>query len=175
MRWVRFAVLVILASVLQTGLMGAMAVLRPAIKPDLMLILMVFFATRCRSTDAVIASFTIGFVADLISPVLGLMGPRIISFGLFGTLLSDLQGIIATRRPIYQAIAILLTGLLTGGVTLLLTFLRADAVTTNVSAQLFWQPLYSAILGPLLAMPIAWWMHMNGKASRYRVKRSRRR
>ena len=169
MRWIRFAVLIVLASVLQAGLMGALAVIHPAIKPDLLLILLVFFATRSSSTDSVIASFAIGFFADLISPVRGLMGPRIISFGLFGTLLNDLQGIISLRPPLNQAIAIFVTGLLAAGVTVLLTFLRAEAMTTNAYAQLLWQPLYSAILGPLLVLPIGWWMRMDGsRRARYR-------
>ena len=105
MRWFRFAVLVLLASLLQTGLVGAMAILRADFKPDLLLILLVFFALRCNSTDAIIASFAIGFAADLSNPIAGrLMGPRIISFGLFGTLLSDLNSTISPRRVIYQAV-----------------------------------------------------------------------
>ena len=91
MRWFRFAVLVLVASILQTGLVGVLSIRRPDIKPDLLLILLVFFAFRCNSTDAVLTSFAIGFVADLSNPVRGVMGPRIISFGLFGTLLSDLK------------------------------------------------------------------------------------
>jgi rod shape-determining protein MreD len=172
MRWLRFAVLLLVASVLQISLVGALSVIRPDIKPDLLLILLVFFAVRCTPRDAVITSFTIGFVADLTSPTMGLMGPRILSFGLFGTLLCDLQGVLSMRRAIYQALTIFVMGLLTATLSCLLRFLRAEAAATNLSAQLLWQPLYSAILGPLLSLPISWWMHMNRKSRRYRGRRT---
>ena len=167
MRWFRFAVLVLVASLLQTSLVGAMAILRTDFKPDLLLILLVFFALRCNSTDAIIASFAIGFAADLSNPIVGrLMGPRIISFGLFGTLLSDLNSTIAPRRVIYQVITIFLVGCLTGGLSYLLAFLRTGAVTANLATNCFWQPLYSALLGPLLFLPVGWCMRMYGRGRR---------
>ena len=125
MRWIRFAVLVLVASILQAGLMDVLRI-RHDIKPDLLLILLVFFASRCSSTDAVITSFAIGFVADLVSPIRGVMGPRIISFGLFGTLLSDVQGVFSLRRALYQGGAIFLVGVLTAVLSYLLASLRAE-------------------------------------------------
>ncbi len=169
MRWFRFAVLVLVASVLQTSLTGAVSLIRPDVKPDLLLILLVFFAARSKPTEAVISSFIIGFVADLISPTMGLMGPRMISFGVLGTLLSDLQGIISTRRGIYQAATVFLAGVLTAGLSYLLTLLRTETAEVSLAAQLFWQPLYSAILGPFLSLPMAWWMRMNKKDRRRRA------
>ena len=167
MRWFRFAVLVLVASLLQTGLVGALAILRADFKPDLLLILLVFFALRSNSTDAIIASFAIGFAADLSNPVAGrLMGPRIISFGLFGTLLSDLNSTISPRRMIYQAITIFLMGSLTAGLSYLLAFLRTGDGTADMAAGCFWQPLYSALLGPLLFWPVGWCMHMYGRSRR---------
>jgi len=163
MRWFRFAVLVLVASILQTGLVGAIAI-RTDIKPDLLLILLVFFALRSDSTDAIIAAFAIGFVADLTNPAVSrLMGPRILSFGLFGTLLSDLSGTVLPRRVLHQAITIFLMGFLTTGLSHLLTFLRAEPVATSLATGLLWQPLYSAILGPFLFLPVGWTMHMYGK------------
>ena len=98
MRWFRFAVLTVVATILQTSFLGAVWVVNPEITPNLLLILLVFFAIHSESNDAVISSFIIGFAADLASPAAGLMGPRIISFGLFGTLLSNLQDVISLRR-----------------------------------------------------------------------------
>ncbi len=167
MRWFRFAVLVLVASLLQTGLVGALAILRADFKPDLLLILLVFFSLRSNSTDAIIASFALGFAADLSNPIAGrLMGPRIISFGLFGTLLSDLNSTISPRRVIYQAITIFLMGCLTAGLSYLLTFLRTNDVPANMAAGCFWQPLYSAFLGPLLFLPVGWGMHLYGRGRR---------
>lgn len=166
MRWIRFAVLVLLASVLQAGLMGVLRVGRSDIKPDLLLILLVFFASRCKSTDAVITSFVLGFTADLVSPIRGVMGPRIISFGLFGTLLSDVQAVLSVRRPIYQGATIFVTGVLAAAVGHLLASVRAENVAAGGSVSFLWQPLYSAILGPLFALPVGWWMRMNGRRRR---------
>jgi rod shape-determining protein MreD len=171
MRWFRFAVLILAATILQTGLMGVLAVTGANIKPDLLLILLVFFAVRSSPRDAVVTSFTIGFAADLISPVMGLMGPRIISYGLAGTLLSDLHSIISTRRAAYQAVTIFLVGLVTAGLTYLLTLLRSEAPTMNLYAELLGQPLYSALLGPLLSWPVSGWMSMNRGRRQYRLNR----
>jgi len=170
MRWLRFAVLVLVASILQTGPVSVIHILRPDIKPDLLLILLVFFALRCSQTDAIMAAFSIGFVADLTSPIMGLMGPRIISFGLFGTLLSDLNSVISPRRLSYQAITIFLMGVLTTGLGCLLTLLRAETVTTNLTTGFLWQPLYSALLGPFLFLPVGWWMRMYGRSRRHALR-----
>lgn len=172
MRWFRFAVLILAATILQTSLTGIIAVTKANIKPDLLLILLVFFAVRCNPTDAVITSFTIGFAADLAGPTLGLMGPRIISFGLIGTLLSDLHSVLSTRRVVYQAATIFVVGVLTAGLSRLLTLLRAEGAAVSLSAELLWQPFYSAVLGPLFSWPVGWWMRMNKKSRRYGGRRS---
>jgi rod shape-determining protein MreD len=166
MRWIRFAVLVLLASVLQAGPMGVLGVGRPDVKPDLLLILLVYFASRCNSTDTVITSFAIGFIADLAVPVQDTMGPRTLSFGLFGTLLFDLRSILAVRRPVYQGAAIFVIGFLTAGLSCLLAALRTGGGEINLYVQLLWQPLYSGVLGPFFSLPIGWWMHMNRKSRR---------
>jgi rod shape-determining protein MreD len=163
MRWIRFAVLVLVASILQASLMDMLRV-RHDVKPDLLLVLLVYFGTRCNSTDGVITSFAIGFVADLVSPIRGVMGPRIISFGLFGTLLSDVQGVFSLKRPLYQGGAIFFIGVLTSVLGYLLASLRAEGGQTSLLAQFLWQPLYSGILGPLFSLPVGWWMHMNRRS-----------
>lgn len=163
MRWIRFAVLVLVASILQAGLMDVLQI-RAGVKPDLMLILLVYFGSRCSSTDGVITSFAIGFVADLVSPIRGVMGPRFISFGLFGALLSDVRNVFSLKRPLYQGGAIFFLGVLTAVLSYLLASLRAEGGHTSLLAQFLWQPLYSAILGPLFSLPVGWWMHMNRRS-----------
>lgn len=166
MRWFRFAVLILVATILQTGPVSIIAVIRPDIKPDLLLILLVFFAIRCKATDAVITSFTIGFASDLISPTMGLMGPQIISFGVFGIVLSELHNIVSIRRIPHEAVAIFVIGILTAVLSYLLTLLRAEVSALSVGTELLWQPLYSAIIGPFLFLPVAWWMRINGTSRR---------
>ncbi len=166
MHWWRFAVLIVIATVLQTSFLGVVWLGRPEIRPDLLLILLVFFAVNCKANDAVIASFAIGLAADLASPVSGFMGPKIISFGLFGTLLSDLNNVISIRRLPYQGVAIFIMGLATVLAAHLLAHLRGAAAPLNAGPELFWQPLLSALLGPFLCLPLAWWMHINKKKRR---------
>ncbi len=157
MRPVRFAVILSFVTVMQDGVIDVIAVTNSNIKPDLLLILLIFFAIYCSTTEAIITSFAIGFAADLISSV---MGPRIISFGLFGTALAYLHQVIAIRKMPYQALTILLVGILTGALIHLLTILKDPAGTSNIYVVLFAIPLYSAIVGPFLFLPSAWWMRI---------------
>jgi len=157
MRWLRFAVLILIVTVLQAGLLENLE-----IRPDLLLILLVFFAIYSNSSDAIITSFTIGFAADIIVPV---MGTKIISFGLVGTLLAYLHRVIATRKMSYQAIAIFIVGLFAGLLAHFLTFLKGGPTPLNIYA-LFWTSLCSALVGPFLFLPSAWWMHI--KTHRFR-------
>lgn len=157
MRWFRFAVLVLFVTVLQTSLVDIITVTTADIKPDLLLILLVFFATYCKGTEAIITSFAIGFAADIIGSA---MGPQTISFGLFGTLLADLHRIIAIRKLPYQSLVIFITGFLTAALAYFLTFLKAEPAVSNTYAKLLWTPLYSAVLGPFLFLPAGWWMRI---------------
>jgi len=159
-RWFRFAVLLSLVAVLQAGVLAHWN-----IKPDLLLILLVFFAVYSNTSEAVITSFTIGFAADIIGFA---MGPQIISFGLFGTLLAYLHRVIAIRRMPYQAAAIFITGLLAGALAHFLTFLKGQPTAPNLYIVLLATSLYSAIVGPFLFLPSAWWMRIKtDRFSRY--------
>lgn len=160
MRWFRFAVLVLVSAILQTSLVGVMAFRHPDIKPDLLLILLVFFAIHLDPQNAVIASFLIGFAADLSNPVREVMGPQMISFGIFGTLLSDVHGIFSIQRMSHQGVTIFIVGALTALLSYLLTFFRADVAAVRLTTELLWQPLYSAAIGPFLFFPIGWWMRI---------------
>ena len=163
MRWFRFAVVIVIATVLQRSLVDVIAVTTADIKPDLLLILLVFFAIHSDPIEAVVTAFATGFAADIIGP---LMGPQIISFGVFGTLLSDLHRVIALRKMSYQALGIFVTGFLTSALALLLMFLAAEPVAANAYTKLFWTPLYSAIIGPFLFVPLAWLMGVKRRRGR---------
>lgn len=157
MRWVRFAVLILIVSVLQASLVNIIAISSLNIKPDLLLILMVFFSIYCNQPEAIITSFTIGFAADIIGSA---MGPQIISFGLFGTLLSYLHGVIIIKKMPYQSLVIFISSLLTGMMVHFLTLLKVQPTTANAYTALFGTSVYSSILGPFLFLPTAWWMRI---------------
>jgi rod shape-determining protein MreD len=161
MRWYRFVVLVLLATILQAGFLSNFS-----IKPDLLLILLVFFAVYSNTSEAIISSFTIGFAADLIGPA---MGPQTISFGLFGTVLAYLHRVIAIRKMPYQALAIFITAILTGTLTYLLNLLKSEPNPATTYSDIFKIALYSGIVGPFLFLPSAWWMRI--KTNRFRRNR----
>ena len=140
MRWFRFAILITSAAVLQAGFLA-----RWDIRPDLLLILLVFFAVHSGTTEAIITSFVIGFAADLIGSS---MGPQIISFGLFGTLLAYLHRLIAIRKMPYQTAAIFTVGLFAGLLAYLLSRLISQPHIQNAYALIFATSLYSAVVGP---------------------------
>jgi rod shape-determining protein MreD len=153
MRWLRFGVFVLIVAIFQASVLAGLN-----IKPDLLLILLVFFAIYCNTTEAIITSFAIGFVADIIGSA---MGPYTISFGLFGTLLAYLHRAVAIRKMSYQAAVIFVICLLAGTLAYLLTFIKGPAVADSFQGVAFGTALYSAIVGPFLFLPSAWWMHIN--------------
>jgi rod shape-determining protein MreD len=155
MRWFRFALLILAVTVLQKGLLA-----RWSSKPDLLIILLVFFAIYYDTSDAIISSFTIGFAADLVGSPMP-MGPQMISFGIFGTLLAYLHRVIAIKRMPYQALAIFVISILTGAMTHLLAYItKGEPVAANVYAVVFITSLYSCIVGPFLFLPVAWCMRI---------------
>lgn len=161
MRWFRFAVLVLIAAVAQAGFLTNLN-----IKPDLLLILLVFFAIYCDPTDVIISSFALGFIADIISMS---MGPRMISFGLYGTLLAYLRRVITIGNMPYQAIAIFITGMLVGYTAYLLHFLKSEPVTPTSLKIILGVSISSGIVGPFLFLPSAWWMQI--KTARQKRRR----
>jgi rod shape-determining protein MreD len=162
MRWVRFAVFILVVTLLQDRLRDVLAVTRWGIKPDLLLILMVFFAVYCNTTDAIIASFATGFAADLIGQA---MGAHMISFGVVGTLLAYLHKYVAVRRLAYQALIIFVAGVLTGLATYYLNMVKGHAAVENIYVIILFTSLYSAVIGPFFFLSAAWLMRI--KTERY--------
>ena len=108
MHWLRFVALLLVATLLQADLLNAIEV--AGTKPDLLLILLAFFAIFCEPSSAIIASFSIGLAADLIGPS---MGPAILSFGLLGTGLCYLSKVVSLRPKVVQAVVIFVLGFAT--------------------------------------------------------------
>jgi len=157
MRWVRFSFFLLIVTLLQAGMLDAFAVSSLSIKPDLLLILLVFFAVFCPTADAIITSFVIGFAADLIWWT---MGPYTISFGLFGTLLAYLNRVVVLKSRCYQAAVIFLVGLFAHLTAHFLSLVKMSAGGQDVFKTVLWTCLYSALIGPFLFLPTAWWMRI---------------
>jgi rod shape-determining protein MreD len=161
MRWPRFIVLVLITTLLQASWVDAIAVTRLNVAPDLLLILMVFFAIRCNVNEAIISSFVIGFAADVATGFL--MGPRLISFGLFGTGLAYLHRVITIRKMPHEALAVLVVGFGAGGLALVLALLAGQSPRPGVLGVLAGTSIYSAVLGPFLFLLLEWSMRIRSR------------
>ena len=153
MRWPRFAVLVLITTLLQAGWVDKIAVTRFNATPDLLLIVMVFFAIRCNPTEAIISSFAIGFASDIVSTGFR-MGPGIISFGLIGTALAYLHRVITIRRMGHEAIAVLVVCFSAG----VLARLLARSMGAGWLGALAGTSIYSGVIGPFLFLLLDWSM-----------------
>jgi rod shape-determining protein MreD len=158
MRWLRFSILIIFVMLIQAGLLSNLK-----IRPDLLLVMLVFFAIHGTGYDAIITSFAIGLAYDLIasSP----MGAGIISFGSAGTVLAYLQQNISLRKTPFQAIAIFAAGLLCGTMIHFLSLLKIPAAGDFLRLTVY-SSLYSAVAGPFLFPPTKWLMNMLPKSRR---------
>jgi rod shape-determining protein MreD len=164
MRWVRFAILILATIVLQASLGDLVAFGSRDIRPDLPLIVMVYFAMNGLPTDAVITSFTVGLARDIVGLTLG---PQMLSFGICGTALSSIRRYILIRNAVFQGLMILLTGVATSGLSQLLSMIKGVPVRGDLLSQLLLCPLYSAVIGPVLFIPLEWVMRLQDK--RYRL------
>jgi len=167
MRWFRFVVLIVVVAIMQLAFLDKVAFSDQHIKPDLLFTLVVFFSIcgiseakknrlggwEFNVSEAVITSFAIGLIADIIARALG---PRIISYGLIGTLLAHLHRVVSARKITYQAIIIFATSILAGALVALLTVIQRNIPTQF--KLILWTSLYSAIVGPFFFVPAAWWM-----------------
>ena len=155
MRWIRFVVLICLATIAQAGFLS-----NYSLRPDLHIILLVFFAVFSTTSDAIITSFVLGFTADLIGRS---MGTQMICFGILGTALSYLNRVFALRKVPYQVISFFLITLLAGFLTNTLNSFKH--VGTIENSDIIKTAICSGIIGPFIFRPVAWWMEIN---QRYR-------
>lgn len=150
MRWVRFSIVLLVITLLNAGnLLNTISVGSFSIKPDLLLILLVFLAVNCDPSEVIIVSFAIGFAADISGSS---MGPYIISFGLFGSLISQMRKVVIMKRMVHQAAAIFVTGLIAGVLAQVLAFfkLKTGETASNLHVVLPGTALYSGIIGPVV-------------------------
>jgi len=160
MRWIRFAVLVCLATIVQASFLS-----NYILKPDLHIILLIFFAVYSSTTNAIITSFAIGFAADLIGPSMS-MGSQMISLGILGTAFAYLNRVFAIRQMPFQAISIFALAILAGFLSNILNSLKD--VSTIEFSMILKKAIYSGIVGPFLFLPAAWWMRIKTQHHRRR-------
>jgi len=146
--WVRFFIFVLVLTVFSAGnLFNALGIGSLDIKPNLLLIATVFFAIRCATPDAVAASFAIGFAADLSGAA---MGPGMITFGLIGSLMSQLQRVVLMQRIVHQIMSIFIITLAAGTLMQLLLYLKTGDTAMEVAKQILGGARYTGEEEPLV-------------------------
>ncbi len=150
MRWKRFLVFLFAVTVINaSSLRDIVSVSSLHIGPDLLLILLVYFAASCNRSDTILASFLIGFSAD-VSSVAMLIGPYTISYGLLGGLLSLFRRQAIRKSMLYQSIAIFGMGTIGGILAELLISVKSGEISLNTSAVVLLTAFYSAVVGPVI-------------------------
>ncbi|MEN6387214.1 MAG: rod shape-determining protein MreD [Phycisphaerales bacterium] len=152
MKWFRFSMLILAATIIgSSDLMNAISVTDSFIKPNLLLILLVYFAISCETYDAIICCFSIGLAADITGT---LIGPYFLSYGIIGTALNYIRKIIILKKTGQQAFAIFITGLVVQLVAVILMKMKISTVTNAGFFIVFATSMYSAILWFLLKIPV---------------------
>lgn len=143
MRWLRFAIFILIAALIQGGnLLNLIAITPLNIKPDFLLVLLVFFAVNCDPFEAIITSFAIGLAGDIIGSTIG---PCFLAFGLVGTSLAHIRKLVMLRKTANEAIAILAVGLIAPSLAWLLYLFKGQPATINNFAAIAATALYSAL------------------------------
>ncbi len=103
MRWVSFAILIYIAVVLQAAAVPFISV--NSIRPDLMVMIAVYYALSARTYDALIACWCIGLAIDLTSlsyQDAGNVGLHAFSLGLIALAIIGIRGFTFRDSPLTQ-------------------------------------------------------------------------
>ena len=149
MQWLAFLITAILTVTVQTTLAPALTV--GGVRPDFILIAVIFFALHGRGLDAVIAGWALGFAADLQSVQrFGLMALcyALVAYGVYA-----IRPYLFRRHPLAHFLVTFVSGLLV--YSLLLSVTRIEAAMWGGSARggwglAFWVSLYSACFAPFV-------------------------
>lgn len=148
MRWFWFILLTLLTALLEAGnLLNLIAFGYGQVRPSLLLILLIFTALRAEPLEAVGLSFLLGFAADLSGPV---MGPNTVCWGLAGSLLCQMQGILNVRSSIYQIAVVLVSSLILMAASHGLAVLKTEQAGVLPMRVLLGRAFYTAAVVPVL-------------------------
>jgi rod shape-determining protein MreD len=143
MHWTRLVLVILLATILQLMLNNFLNI---AFRPDLLIIVMVFFVANTEGNWPIIAAFTAGFAADLISMS---MGPHTIAFGVTGSLLALARRSVTLDNAVFVGIAVFVICYVAGLFSQFLISFR-QPTPSGAYLSLLWASLASAVIGPYI-------------------------
>lgn len=172
MRWIRFSIVLLILTLLNAGnLLNSIAIGKYNIKPDFLLISLVFFAINCNTYEAIIVSFAVGLCRDLSGAS---MGPYFLTFGVLGSLSSQLRKVVIMKRMIHQGIAVFAMGIIAIMLAQVLSYFKIGKTSIDLLVVLFGTAAYSGLIGPLLwqlLSAISGWMGIEKHSYRRYVSR----
>jgi rod shape-determining protein MreD len=169
MRWIRFTILLLLLTLLNISSLTDYIEYGPLnIKPDLLLILLVFVSINFSSADPLIAAFAIGFAADISGDT---MGPATLIYGIFGGMISLIQQVVIMKRMIHQAMVVFVTSFFTGLLIQMLTLIKTGQAASSLWGVVFGTALFSALAAPfvwILYSVLSGWLGVRNSNQRAR-------
>lgn len=148
MRWFSFVIILLAVTLLEAGnLLNMFAFGNGAIRPSVLITLLVYYALVCQPYEAIHCSFLIGLAADLAA---GLLGPHTLCYGLIGVLLNQLRQTLTTHRVILTALFVFITFMVTEIPSYWIGLLKSGQSRVGIYSILFLRGLYSAIISPFI-------------------------
>lgn len=165
MHWISFIILLVLVTLLDAGNLPNYIAIGPMnVRPDMLLVVMVFFAVNSDIYTATITSFMTGLAVDVSSSSIG---PYMISFGIVGSLVSLIDREMIMKRRFRQGLLIFFVGIAAHGLAYWLTILKPGGPLPNAYIFLVWNTVFSAAVTPLV------WMVLSGISPVFGINRYR--
>ena len=148
MRWISFIITLLIFTVVGSGnLMNYISLGELNIKPQLLIILLIFLTSHVNSRDATMLCFTIGFFADISSAT---VGPAMVAFGLWGYLFATIKEMLVLNRMRYQALILFLFSAISMATIEALTFFKTGQSSPKIFYSIILSSLYTALVGPII-------------------------
>ena len=152
MKWLFFFVVAIIVTLLNaSGLMEFVEISKFDIRPDFLILLLAFFSYSYSKYDAMIAAFSLGFLADISGAT---MGPAMLAYLALGTLFSNSRELLNMDGFRSRAFSIFFLALLAGILELLMTEIKVDSHVVKplltIPAGALYTAIVSAALWPLM-------------------------
>lgn len=151
MRWIPFIILLYLAAVFQTTLAPVIEI--NSIRPDLLIILAVFYALTAPRYDALLACWCTGFLIDLTTVGYANhsnVGVYAVGLGIAGILIVGLRDYTIQDSPLTQMIYCLATKIFVTGIMLvhMVYIAKVEGVAMRFFAIGCWEAVYTGLLAP---------------------------
>lgn len=149
MRWFTFILILAAATLANAAnVLNYIAIGPLNVRPDLMIIILVFFALNSTPRNAIITSFLIGFAADISTP--DSIGLYMTCFGAIGSVASLMNRQWFALKPIAQFLIIFITAIAIYALASQLKTLNRQGDAIEPFYYLCWHSLYTALAGPII-------------------------